>query len=244
MKKLLGLLSIGIIGLSCLQLATVEAAKRSRRNNNNMQTIATTDAEDEDQSTSAAPMKKKKKKKKKKAQRADEANMMAQASGNPGDADDDGSNKKKKALKRKKKKMKKNKQQQNYINGGNPYIGGSGCGQGCYSLSDIKRALRQIDSWKNEVPGNMMQNQNNGWNTNQFQMNQQMQQGRNQRRNRGNYRSDNANNSVSAKIRPVWTASITTSNGMSQSSYRLDSKNRRELRKDLEKYRKLFSHTA
>lgn len=243
MKKLLGLLSIGIIGLSCLQLATVEAAKRSRRNNNNMQTIATTDAEDEDQSTSAAPMKKKKKKKKKKAQRADEANMMAQASGSP-DQIDDYSNKKKKSLKQKKKKMKKNKQQQNYMNGGNPYIGGSGCGQGCYSLSDIKRALRQIDSWKNEVPGNMMQNQNNGWNTNQFQMNQQMQQGRNQRRNRGNYRSDNANNSVSAKIRPVWTASITTSNGMSQSSYRLDSKNRRELRKDLEKYRKLFSHTA
>ena len=243
MKKLLGLLSIGIIGLSCLQLATVEAAKRSRRNNNNMQTIATTDAEDEDQSASAAPMKKKKKKKKKKAQRADEANMMAQASGSP-DQIDDYSNKKKKSLKQKKKKMKKNKQQQNYMNGGNPYIGGSGCGQGCYSLSDIKRALRQIDSWKNEVPGNMMQNQNNGWNTNQFQMNQQMQQGRNQRRNRGNYRSDNANNSVSAKIRPVWTASITTSNGMSQSSYRLDSKNRRELRKDLEKYRKLFSHTA
>lgn len=243
MKKLLGLLSIGIIGLSCLQLATVEAAKRSRRNNNNMQTIATTDAEDEDQSTSAAQMKKKKKKKKKKAQRADEANMMAQASGSP-DQIDDYSNKKKKSLKQKKKKMKKNKQQQNYMNGGNPYIGGSGCGQGCYSLSDIKRALRQIDSWKNEVPGNMMQNQNNGWNTNQFQMNQQMQQGRNQRRNRGNYRSDNANNSVSAKIRPVWTASITTSNGMSQSSYRLDSKNRRELRKDLEKYRKLFSHTA
>ncbi len=243
MKKLLGLLSIGIIGLSCLQLATVEAAKRSRRNNNNMQTIATTDAEDEDQSTSAAPMKKKKKKKKKKAQRADEANMMAQASGSP-DQIDDYSNKKKKSLKQKKKKMKKNKQQQNYMNGGNPYIGKSGCGQGCYSLSDIKRALRQIDSWKNEVPGNMMQNQNNGWNTNQFQMNQQMQQGRNQRRNRGNYRSDNANNSVSAKIRPVWTASITTSNGMSQSSYRLDSKNRRELRKDLEKYRKLFSHTA
>lgn len=243
MKKLLGLLSIGIIGLSCLQLATVEAAKRSRRNNNNMQTIATTDAEDEDQSASAAPMKKKKKKKKKKAQRADEANMMAQVSGSP-DQIDDYSNKKKKSLKQKKKKMKKNKQQQNYMNGGNPYIGGSGCGQGCYSLSDIKRALRQIDSWKNEVPGNMMQNQNNGWNTNQFQMNQQMQQGRNQRRNRGNYRSDNSNNSVSAKIRPVWTASITTSNGMSQSSYRLDSKNRRELRKDLEKYRKLFSHTA
>lgn len=243
MKKLLGLLSIGIIGLSCLQLATVEAAKRSRRNNNNMQTIATTDAEDEDQSASAAPMKKKKKKKKKKAQRADEANMMAQASGSP-DQIDDYSNKKKKSLKQKKKKMKKNKQQQNYMNGGNPYIGGSGCGQGCYSLSDIKRALRQIDSWKNEVPGNMMQNQNNGWNTNQFQMNQQMQQGRNQRRNRGNYRSDNSNNSVSSKIRPVWTASITTSNGMSQSSYRLDSKNRRELRKDLEKYRKLFSHTA
>ena len=243
MKKLLGLLSIGIIGLSCLQLATVEAAKRSRRNNNNMQTIATTDAEDEDQSTSAAPMKKKKKKKKKKAQRADEANMMAQANGSP-DQIDDYSNKKKKSLKQKKKKMKKNKQQQNYMNGGNPYIGRSGCGQGCYSLSDIKRALRQIDSWKNEVPGNMMQNQNNGWNTNQFQMNQQMQQGRNQRRNRGNYRSDNANNSVSAKIRPVWTASIITSNGMSQSSYRLDSKNRRELRKDLEKYRKLFSHTA
>lgn len=243
MKKLLGLLSIGIMGLSCLQLATVEALKTSRRGNKNMQAIASIDAEDEDQSVSAAPMKKKKKKKKKKAQRSNEANMMAQANGSP-DQIDDYSNKKKKSLKQKKKKMKKNKQQQNYMNGGNPYIGGSGCGQGCYSLSDIKRALRQIDSWKNEVPGNMMQNQNNGWNTNQFQMNQQMQQGRNQRRNRGNYRSDNSNNSVSAKIRPVWTASITTSNGMSQSSYRLDSKNRRELRKDLEKYRKLFSHTA
>ena len=51
MKKLLGLLSIGIMGLSCLQLATVEALKTSRRGNKNMQAIASIDADDEEWTT-------------------------------------------------------------------------------------------------------------------------------------------------------------------------------------------------